>query len=223
MSFVWTDELATKTLNLAESGHSHSQIAEAIGVTKGIVSARLRKMRDELGIAPENNQREISVIPRADQIKLSNELLARLLKCHGDNPPDKASASAVDRIRTGLNMARAKVDREAEQRRREAIERLDAIHRAGEQRNDDNLLPAPRRMADVAREVCVKYEITMAELCGVIRTKHIVDARREACYRMVKECNKSTPHIGRFLGGRDHTTVIHAVRRYEEKLIEASQ
>ncbi len=48
------------------------------------------------------------------------------------------------------------------------------------------------------------------------RSKHIVAARQEAMYRVRKErTDMSLPMIGRVFGGKDHTTILHAVRKIE--------
>ena len=94
--------------------------------------------------------------------------------------------------------------------------------------------PAPRDVIDVAapppvdvpmtnaqrimREVCMKHRVTKAELVGPQRSVGLVAARHEAMYRMKKETTMSLPAIGRKLGDRDHTTILHGVRKYEAKL-----
>jgi chromosomal replication initiation ATPase DnaA len=42
--------------------------------------------------------------------------------------------------------------------------------------------------------------------------------RQEAAYRLKYELNFSLSQIGRLMGHRDHTTVLHAIRRYEKNL-----
>ena len=64
--------------------------------------------------------------------------------------------------------------------------------------------------------VCVKYGLTRAEVKSKRRTRNLIPARQEFCYRAVMETPASMPQIGRFLGGRDHTTVLHAARRHAD-------
>jgi hypothetical protein len=71
---------------------------------------------------------------------------------------------------------------------------------------------------DIVREVCVKHEITKSELMSVRRARNIVAARHEAMWRMSKETSMSLPAIGRRMGGKDHTTVLHGIRRHEAKV-----
>lgn len=67
-------------------------------------------------------------------------------------------------------------------------------------------------------EVCYKHKVTMVELTSECRSKEIVAARYEAAYRLRYEAGLSSSMIGRRLGGRDHTTILYALKRYEEKI-----
>lgn len=59
----------------------------------------------------------------------------------------------------------------------------------------------------------------IGNLNGPARNRHVVLIRQTAMYicRELLE-NKSLPIIGRFFGGRDHTTALHAHRKTEERL-----
>lgn len=48
------------------------------------------------------------------------------------------------------------------------------------------------------------------------RTYDLVRARHIACWLVRSSTRLSLPEIGRFLGGRDHTTIIHACRRVDD-------
>jgi chromosomal replication initiation ATPase DnaA len=52
--------------------------------------------------------------------------------------------------------------------------------------------------------------VTRVELFGIRRTQHISDARQAVMALACKLTRMSTPDIGRRIGGRDHTTVLHA-------------
>ncbi len=58
---------------------------------------------------------------------------------------------------------------------------------------------------------------TMPQLKGPSRDGRLVRARWAVMYAM-RQRGKSLPQIGRDLGGRDHTTVIHGLKRAEELL-----
>lgn len=69
------------------------------------------------------------------------------------------------------------------------------------------------RMADIVAAVADKHDVTVADLKGPSRVKHIVAARFEAMARMYDLGIWSMPQIGRFFG-RDHTTVLNGIRRH---------
>lgn len=71
---------------------------------------------------------------------------------------------------------------------------------------------------DIVREVCAKHCLTKSELMSDRRARNLVAARHEAMYRMSKETTMSLPAIGRRMGHKDHTTVLHGIRRHEAKL-----
>lgn len=76
----------------------------------------------------------------------------------------------------------------------------------------------PNHWLDIVHEVCAKHCITKAELMSVRRARNIVAARHEAMWRMSKETTMSLPAIGRRMGDRDHTTVLHGIRKYQAKV-----
>jgi chromosomal replication initiation ATPase DnaA len=70
----------------------------------------------------------------------------------------------------------------------------------------------------IIRDVCVKHGVSYPEIIGPRRGRPIIAARHEAMYRLSKETTLSLPAIGRRMGGKDHTTVIHAIRKFEALL-----
>lgn len=75
------------------------------------------------------------------------------------------------------------------------------------------------KIEDVQRVVCQYYSLERLDLVSARRTKNIVRPRQCAMYLCKKLTPRSLPEIGRRFGNRDHTTVLHAVRKVEE-LIE---
>ncbi len=57
------------------------------------------------------------------------------------------------------------------------------------------------------------YDVSVDQLRGPGRQKEIVKPRQMAMFLLREEANLSYPKIGREIGGRDHTTVIHAVEK----------
>jgi len=92
------------------------------------------------------------------------------------------------------------------------IERIDEmlvhIFRSGE--------PKRVRIEDIQRIVSRHYNVSKTELLSNRRTRTIVKPRQVAMYLSKVLTPRSLPEIGRRFGGRDHTTVLHAVRKIED-------
>lgn len=67
----------------------------------------------------------------------------------------------------------------------------------------------------IIRLVCQAFDITKVDLLSDRRTRELVHPRQIACYLAKRLTSRSLPEIGRKMGGRDHTTVLHAVRKVE--------
>ncbi|SHO62342.1 chromosomal replication initiator protein DnaA [Pseudoxanthobacter soli DSM 19599] len=72
------------------------------------------------------------------------------------------------------------------------------------------------RIEDIQRVVSRHYNVSKADLISARRTQAIVRPRQIAMYLAKTMTPRSLPEIGRQFGGRDHTTVLHAVRKIEE-------
>lgn len=72
-----------------------------------------------------------------------------------------------------------------------------------------------RSTSDIIADVADQAGLTVADLCGPRRFKDIVRARHAAMYRLNKERSLSLSRIGQLFGGRDHSTVINAIRNVE--------
>jgi chromosomal replication initiator protein len=64
------------------------------------------------------------------------------------------------------------------------------------------------------------FKLSLEELCSKSRTRTLVTARQIAMYLCRELTDMSLPKIGQELGGRDHTTVIHADRKIRELMAE---
>lgn len=75
------------------------------------------------------------------------------------------------------------------------------------------------RMMTIISEVAAKHSterrvVTAAMICSEMRPRYIIEARHEACYRMLEETSHGLATIGAALGGRGHTTVLHGGRSH---------
>lgn len=75
--------------------------------------------------------------------------------------------------------------------------------------------PKRVRIEDIQRIVARHYNVSKSELLSNRRTRTIVRPRQIAMYLAKALTPRSLPEIGRRFGGRDHTTVLHAVRKIE--------
>jgi chromosomal replication initiator protein len=75
----------------------------------------------------------------------------------------------------------------------------------------------PRRVKieDIQRIVARQYNVSRGDLLSSRRTANVVRPRQVAMYLAKTLTLRSLPEIGRRFGGRDHTTVLHAVRKIE--------
>jgi len=82
-----------------------------------------------------------------------------------------------------------------------------------------DILSANRRritIDEIQRTVCQFYRVDRTEMASKRRARAVVRPRQVAMYLAKVLTPRSYPEIGRKFGGRDHSTVIHAVRLIEE-------
>lgn len=72
------------------------------------------------------------------------------------------------------------------------------------------------RIEDIQRVVAQHFNVPRNEMLSNRRTRTVVRPRQIAMYLSKIMTPRSLPEIGRRFGGRDHTTVLHAVRKVEE-------
>lgn len=75
-------------------------------------------------------------------------------------------------------------------------------------------------MEEIQKRVAEHFQIRMSDMSSARRSRTVARPRQIAMYLAKQLTSRSLPEIGRAFGGRDHTTVIHAVRKVEE-LIKA--
>jgi len=69
---------------------------------------------------------------------------------------------------------------------------------------------------EIQRKVSDHYNIRLSDMIGPKRLRSFARPRQVAMYLCKQLTSRSLPEIGRRFGGRDHTTVMHGVRRIEE-------
>jgi len=69
---------------------------------------------------------------------------------------------------------------------------------------------------EIQRKVSEHYNIRLSDMIGPRRVRNYARPRQIAMYLAKQMTSRSLPEIGRRFGGRDHTTVMHGVKRIEE-------
>lgn len=75
------------------------------------------------------------------------------------------------------------------------------------------------KIDDVIEVVALNYGVTKEQILSPDRSRRIVDARQQAMYVAFLLTRRSLPELGRRFGGRDHTTVLHAVRKIDGRVL----
>jgi chromosomal replication initiator protein len=74
------------------------------------------------------------------------------------------------------------------------------------------------RIEDILKIVSRHYKVPRNELLSARRSRDVVRPRQIAMYLAKALTSRSLPEIGRRFGGRDHTTVLHSVRKVEQMI-----
>lgn len=69
---------------------------------------------------------------------------------------------------------------------------------------------------EIQKQVASHYNVRIADMHSARRARSVARPRQVAMYLAKQLTSRSLPEIGRKFGGRDHTTVMHAVRKVEE-------
>ncbi|MDW4549260.1 chromosomal replication initiator protein DnaA [Defluviimonas sp. D31] len=76
---------------------------------------------------------------------------------------------------------------------------------------------------EIQRKVAEHYNIRLSDMIGPKRVRTIARPRQVAMYLAKTLTTRSLPEIGRRFGGRDHTTIMHGIRKVEELKTTDSQ
>ncbi|MGV6875899.1 helix-turn-helix domain-containing protein [Pseudochelatococcus sp. B33] len=85
---------------------------------------------------------------------------------------------------------------------------------------DDHDEIMPRRGRAIVAEVAHRHGVTMTDIVSHRRDARSSLARHIAMWRMHRETPLTMPQIGRILGGRDHTTILHGIRKIDRLIAE---
>ncbi len=70
---------------------------------------------------------------------------------------------------------------------------------------------------DTLNRVAAYYMLNPEDILGHRKMKHLIDARWVFAKALRVKGRLSYPQIGHIIGGRDHTTIIHACREFQHR------
>ncbi len=76
---------------------------------------------------------------------------------------------------------------------------------------------------EIQRKVAEHYNVRLSDMIGPKRLRVIARPRQVAMYLAKQMTSRSLPEIGRRFGGRDHTTIMHGIRKIEELMAGDTQ
>jgi chromosomal replication initiator protein len=76
---------------------------------------------------------------------------------------------------------------------------------------------------DIQKETAKHYAITVSDLISKSRKQHTVLVRQMAIFISHELTTLSLTKIGKHFGNRDHSTVIHAIKKINEKMLESAE
>jgi len=85
----------------------------------------------------------------------------------------------------------------------------------GRRGQDGGPIPSPERIREL---VARRWRVRADSLASKRRTKDVTVPRQVAMYLMKETLGMSLARIGELFGGRDHSTVIHSIRKVEEQM-----
>jgi len=71
---------------------------------------------------------------------------------------------------------------------------------------------------DIQRAVCEHFHVSVSDIKSKKRSRNITLPRHIFCFLAKNNTHASLPDIGRFVGGRDHSTVIHSCRKINDSI-----
>lgn len=81
-----------------------------------------------------------------------------------------------------------------------------------------NIKEKPITIDDILEKVCNHFNVSLADVNGKSRKRDLVVARQVSMYLTQKYTKMPTNRIGKLIGNRDHSTVIHSCTQVEERM-----
>lgn len=131
---------------------------------------------------------------------------------------DKAIEYLAENVRTNIRELEGEFEHlmaVAELKNMTPLEVIESGYVSTSSINPQSKSVSPRVVVD---HVAKYYQLTVKEMCGKSRVAHIKNARQVAMYILSTELEMSTTKIALEVGVKDHTTVMHGVKRITNEL-----
>ena len=119
-----------------------------------------------------------------------------------------------------LDGAREARERESQLQREEA--RKEMQRQVRQKRQDDAIRAALEQYADrkmlIVKDCASKHGVEVADIFGHCKIHKILAARWEAIYRIKTTVKISHAALGKWMAGRDHTSIMYVMEQYEKSL-----
>ena len=76
----------------------------------------------------------------------------------------------------------------------------------------------PLTVDEILEKVCKHYNVEQRQVSGKSRKRELVIARQVSMYLAQKYTKMPASRIGKLVGGRDHSTVIHSCSQIEQRM-----
>lgn len=94
---------------------------------------------------------------------------------------------------------------------------MELQHQIDQMTGSDCYKKRPGRGADLVRYIAQHFDISVGEMCSRSRRHCLLNIRMIAAWVLRRNTILSLPQIGGLLGRRDHTTILHNIRKVEAK------
>ena len=132
--------------------------------------------------------------------------------------PDDIIAYIAGRVQTNIRELEGCLNRLMAYQHLHQVELTLEVARAAMTSLGNDSRESRLNIKQIAEAVADYYHLSLDDMCGKQRDKHIVMPRQIAMYLMRQETQASLLEIGQMFGGRDHSTVLHACEKIDREV-----
>ncbi|MBR3134999.1 chromosomal replication initiator protein DnaA [Candidatus Saccharibacteria bacterium] len=136
----------------------------------------------------------------------------------GADIEDEAIEYLADNVKTNIRDLEGELNRLLAVAELRGVTPLELIGNNGYTQSSTNRQKRTITAKQVVSTVASFYDLSVEEMCGKSRVAHIKNARQVAMYLLSEELSMSTTKIALEVGVKDHTTVMHGIKKIREDL-----